>query len=97
MTSYLKARQVWDVVPGDLQRFDCLFKYVKPISADIHQGVEPHLNGAVRQRAIETRLELEVQTFERQREWSRSGGLPYHLPVPVPLHQHSRRGAGDVP
>ncbi|KAJ6003561.1 hypothetical protein N7522_006253 [Penicillium canescens] len=71
MTSYLKARQVWDVVSGDLQRPDCLFKYAKPISADIHPLMEPHMVGAVRQRAIEARLEVEVQAFERHREWSR--------------------------
>ncbi|CAI7663770.1 unnamed protein product [Penicillium palitans] len=56
MTSYLKARQVWDVVSGDLQRPDCLFKYAKPIMADIYPLVEPYLNGAA---------------FERHREWSR--------------------------
>jgi hypothetical protein len=86
MTSYLKARQVWDVVSGDLQRPDCLFKYAKPITADIHPLVEPHLNGAVRQRAVEARLEVEVQAFERHREWSRRETEAYHtyLPVPVP-------------
>jgi hypothetical protein len=63
MTSYLKARQVRDVVSGDLQRPDCLLKYAKPITAHIHPLVEPHLNGAVRQRAIEARLEGEVQAF----------------------------------
>ncbi|OQD70189.1 hypothetical protein PENANT_c268G05202, partial [Penicillium antarcticum] len=78
MTSYLKARQVWDVVSGDLQRPDCLFKYAKPITADIHPLVEPHLNGAVRQRAIEARLEVEVQAFERHREWSRREAEAYH-------------------
>jgi len=78
MTSYLKARQVWDVVSGDLQRPDCLFKYAKPITADIHPLVEPHLNGAVRQRAIEARLEVEVQAFERHREWSRREAETYH-------------------
>jgi hypothetical protein len=36
-------------------------------TADIHPLVEPHLNGAVRQRAIEARLEVEVQAFERHR------------------------------
>ena len=77
MTSYLKARQVWDVVSGDLQRPDCLFKYAKPITADIHPLVEPHLNGAVRQRAIEARLEVEVQAFERHREWSRREAEAY--------------------
>ncbi|KAJ6050443.1 uncharacterized protein N7446_010552 [Penicillium canescens] len=78
MTSYLKARQVWDVVSGDLQRPDCLFKYAKPISADIHPLVEPHLVGAVRQRTIEARLEVEVQAFERHREWSRREAEAYH-------------------
>lgn len=78
MTSYLKARQVWDVVSGDLQRPDCLFKYAKPITADIHPLVEPHLNGAVRQRAIDARLEVEVQAFERHREWSRREAEAYH-------------------
>ncbi|OQD78121.1 hypothetical protein PENANT_c086G01457 [Penicillium antarcticum] len=78
MTSYLKARQVWDVVSGDLQRPDCLFKYAKPITADIHPLVEPHLNGAVRQLAIEARLEVEVQAFERHREWSRREAEAYH-------------------
>lgn len=78
MTSYLKARQVWDVVSGDLQRPDCLFKYAKPITADIHPLVEPHLNGAVRQRAIEARLEVEVQAFERHRKWSRREAEAYH-------------------
>ncbi|KAJ5481506.1 hypothetical protein N7475_000318 [Penicillium sp. IBT 31633x] len=78
MTSYLKARQVWDVVSGDLQRPDCLFRYAKPITADIHPLVEPHLNGAVRQRAIEARLEVEVQAFERHREWSRREAEAYH-------------------
>jgi hypothetical protein len=33
------------VVSGDLQPPDCLFKYAKPITADIHPLVEPHLNG----------------------------------------------------
>lgn len=56
---------------GDLQRLDCLFKYAKPITADIHPLVKPHLAGAVRQRAIEARLEVEVQAFERHRGWSR--------------------------
>ncbi|KAJ5267903.1 hypothetical protein N7478_010711 [Penicillium angulare] len=78
MTSYLKARQVWDVVSGDLQRPDCLFKYAKPITADIHPLVEPHLSGAVRQRAIDARLEVEVQAFERHREWSRREAEAYH-------------------
>ena len=79
MTSYLKARQVWDVVSGDLQRPDCLFKYyAKPITADIHPLVEPHLVGAVRQRAIEARLEAEVQAFERHREWLRREAEAYH-------------------
>jgi hypothetical protein len=43
--------------------------------------VEPHLNGAVRQRAIEARLEVEVQyvqAFERHREWSRREAEAYH-------------------
>ncbi|OQE63240.1 hypothetical protein PENNAL_c0246G08581 [Penicillium nalgiovense] len=53
MTSYLKARQVWDVVPDDLQPPNCLFKYAKPITADIHPLVEPHLNGAL-QRSTRT-------------------------------------------
>jgi hypothetical protein len=78
MISYLKARQVWDVVSGDLQRPDCLFKYANPITADIHPLVEPHLVGAVRQRAIEARLEVEVQAFERHREWSRREAEAYH-------------------
>ncbi|OKP09910.1 hypothetical protein PENSUB_4682 [Penicillium subrubescens] len=79
MTSYLKARQVWDVVSGDLQRPDCQFKYAKPITADISPLVEPHLNGAVRQRAIEARLEVEVQAFERHKEWSRREADAYHI------------------
>ncbi|CAG7979910.1 unnamed protein product [Penicillium salamii] len=37
-----------------------------------------HLNGAVRQRAIEARLEVEVQAFERHREWSRREAEAYH-------------------
>lgn len=61
MTCYLKARQVWHVVSGDLQRPECQFKYTKPITADTTPLVEPHLNGAVRQRAIEARPEVEVQ------------------------------------
>ncbi|KAJ5548919.1 hypothetical protein N7513_006153 [Penicillium frequentans] len=71
MVFYLKARQLWDVISGDLQRLDCLFKYAKPVAADIHPLVKPHLTGAVRQRAIEARLKVEVQAFERHREWSR--------------------------
>ncbi|KAI2707449.1 hypothetical protein CBS147333_9343 [Penicillium roqueforti] len=51
ITSYLKARQVWDIVSGNLQRPDCLFKYAKPITADIHPLVEPHLNRASRREA----------------------------------------------
>ncbi|CEJ62229.1 hypothetical protein PMG11_10735 [Penicillium brasilianum] len=77
MTSYLKARQ--DVVSGDLQRPDCQFKYAKPITADITPLVEPHLNRAVRQRAIEARLEVEVQAFERHKEWSRREAEAYHI------------------
>jgi hypothetical protein len=57
---------------------DCLFKYAKPITADIHPLVEPHLNGAVRQRTIEARLKVEVQAFERHREWSRREAEAYH-------------------
>lgn len=68
ITSYLKARQVWDVVSGDLQRPDCLFKYTKPITADISPLVDSYLNRAVRQRAIDTCLEVEIQAFERYRE-----------------------------
>ncbi|KAJ5742287.1 hypothetical protein N7533_011696 [Penicillium manginii] len=78
MTSYLKARQVWDMVSGDLQRPDCLFKYAKPITADISPLVDSHLNGAVRQRAIDTHLEVEIQAFERHREWSRREAKAYH-------------------
>ncbi|KAJ5267756.1 hypothetical protein N7478_010564 [Penicillium angulare] len=47
------------------KRPDCLFKYAKPITADIHPLVEPHCSGPVKQRAIEARLEVEVQAFER--------------------------------
>jgi hypothetical protein len=79
MTSYLKARQVWDVVSGDLQRTDCQFKYAKPITANITPLVEPHLNGAVRQRAIEARLEVQVQAFERHKEWSRREAEANHI------------------
>ena len=78
MTSYLNAGQVWDVMSGDLQRPDCLFKYTKHITADIHPLVEPHLVGAVRQRTIEARLEVEVQALERHREWSRREVEAYH-------------------
>ncbi|KAI3093361.1 hypothetical protein CBS147333_10096 [Penicillium roqueforti] len=49
MTSYLKARQIWDVV----SRLSI-------------------------QRAIEARLEVEVQAFERHREWSRREAEAYH-------------------
>jgi hypothetical protein len=45
--------------------FGVLFKYAKPITADIHPLVEPHLNGAVRQRAIEARLEAWTSTSRR--------------------------------
>ena len=38
----------------------------------------PTSNGAVRQRAIEARLEVEVQAFERHREWSRREAEAYH-------------------
>ncbi|OKP10396.1 hypothetical protein PENSUB_4185 [Penicillium subrubescens] len=86
MTSYLKARQVWDVVSSDLQRPDCQFKYSKlpfsalpPITADITPLVEPHLNGAVRQRAIEAHVEVEVQAFDRHKEWSRREAEAYHI------------------
>ncbi|KAJ5909991.1 hypothetical protein N7504_004634 [Penicillium tannophilum] len=58
MIFYIKAKQVWDV-------------YAKPITADIHPLVKPHLAGAVRQRAIQARLEVAVQAFERHRGWSR--------------------------
>lgn len=41
-TFYLKARKVKDVMPGDLQRPNCLFKKTRPITADINPLVEPH-------------------------------------------------------
>lgn len=66
------------MVLGDLQRSDCLFKYAKLISADIHLLVEPHLVGAVRQRVIEARLGVEVQAFERHRERLRREAEAYH-------------------
>ena len=78
MTSYLKSRQVWDVVSDDLQHPDCLFKHAKPITADIHPLVEPHLNGAVRQRAIEARLEVRSRHSSATREWSRREAEAYH-------------------
>ncbi|OQE29346.1 hypothetical protein PENNAL_c0944G04229 [Penicillium nalgiovense] len=48
MTSCLKARQIWDVVSGDLQRPDCLFKY-----SQTHYGGYPPLGGAPLQRGGE--------------------------------------------
>lgn len=40
-----------------------------------------HLNGAeaVRQRAFETRLEVEVQAFEGHKEWARREDDAYHI------------------
>jgi hypothetical protein len=96
MTSYLKARQVWDVVSGDLQRPDCQFKYAKPITADITPLVEPHLNGAVRQRAIEARLEAEVQAFERHKEWSRTISLASLTQNLQGIRNAETRNANDV-
>ncbi|OKO89563.1 hypothetical protein PENSUB_13629 [Penicillium subrubescens] len=40
----------------------------------IHRG----FRNLVRQRAIEARLEVEVQAFERHREWSRREAEAYH-------------------
>jgi hypothetical protein len=78
MTSYLKARQVWDVVSGELQRPDCQFKYAKPITADINPLINGRLVGTPRQKAIEDRLEIEVQAFKRHREWSKREAEAYH-------------------
>jgi len=97
MTSYLKARQVWDIVSGDLQRPNCLFKYAKSFTADIYPLMEPHLNRAVRQRAIEARLEVEVQAFERFRKWSRREAEAYYTifrylpPISVFILRYWRR------
>jgi hypothetical protein len=106
MTSYLKARQVWDVVSGDLQRPDCLFKYAKPITADIHPLVEPHLNGAVRQRAIEARLEVEVPRRDEPDQCTEvitrpllGGGAPAERPCATPRTDRGDRlpcGGGSV-
>ncbi|KAI2694761.1 hypothetical protein CBS147372_9600 [Penicillium roqueforti] len=57
---------------------DCLFQDAKPITADIHPLLGIHLNEAVSQGAIEARLEVEVQAFERHREWSRREAEAYH-------------------
>jgi hypothetical protein len=86
MTSYLKARQVWDVVSGDLQRPDCLFKYAKPIMADIHPLVEPHLNlmtRAAARRRPETRPG--TRNFDIQLGFSRSHSnyLWFHFQGPA--------------
>jgi hypothetical protein len=62
---------------------------IKPITADISPLVEPHLNGALRQRAIKARLEVEVQAFERFREWSRREAEAYH-PIFRHLSPHIR-------
>ena len=78
MTSYLKAKQLWDVVSGEMERPDCLFKYVKPITADVITLIGSNINGAARQKAIETRLEAEVQAFERYEKWSKCEGEAYH-------------------
>ncbi|KAJ5112062.1 hypothetical protein N7532_000107 [Penicillium argentinense] len=91
MTSYLKARQVWDIMSGDLQRPNCLFKYAKPITADIVPLVDERLIGAPRQKAIEARLEAEVQAFERHQEWSKREAEAYHtifryLSVEISVH-----------
>lgn len=78
LISYLKARQVWDVVSGEFERPDCLFKYVKPIASDIGPLIDRSHSGAVRQNAIATRLETEVQAFEYYRKWSQCEAEAYH-------------------
>lgn len=74
----MKARQVWDVASGELERPDCQFKYTKPISADLVPLISQYLVGTARQRAIETRLEAEVQAFERYEKWSKCEAEAYH-------------------
>jgi hypothetical protein len=78
MTSYLKAKQVWDIVSGEMERPECLFKYAKPITADIIPLIGSSSAGAARQKAIETRLEIEVQAFERYEKWSKCEAEAYH-------------------
>ena len=65
VTSYLKAKQVWDVVSGEMERPDCLFKYAKLITANVTRLIGSNLNGAVRQRVLDARLEVKVQAHER--------------------------------
>ena len=78
LTSYLKAKQVWDVVSGDFEVPECQFKYVKPIASDISALVERSLSGAARQSAITSRLETEVQAFEYYEKWSKCEAEAYH-------------------
>ena len=78
MTSYLKAKQVWDVVSGEMERPECLFKYAKPITADVIPLIRSSSAGAARQKAIDTRLEIEVQAFERYEKWSKCEAEAYH-------------------
>jgi hypothetical protein len=55
----------------------------RAVTAIEHYGGYPPLGGtppqrAVRKRTIEARLEVEVQAFERHREWSRREAKAYH-------------------
>ena len=91
MISYLKAKQVWDVVSGEFERPDCSFKYVKPIASDISPLIDRAHSGAVRQNAITTRLEIEVQAFEYHKRWSKCEAEAYHtilryLSLKVSIH-----------
>ena len=79
LTSYLKAKQVWDEVSRDFEQPDCRFKYVRPIASDICALIDRSVNGAARQSAITSRLVVEVQLFEYCEKWSKCEAEAYHI------------------
>jgi hypothetical protein len=65
MTSYLKIRQVCDVVLGDLQRPGCLFRYAKPITVDIHPLVRSrHPSATVKFQYLSLHIGIHVAGLE---------------------------------
>src|SRR2546423_2682885 len=69
LTSYLTSKQVWEVISGEMERPECQFKYVEPISRDVIPLLPRNLQRDA--DAIEERLEIEVQNHKRFKRWSK--------------------------
>lgn len=71
MISYLKEKQVWDIVSGETEEPRSLFKHAKPTMDDVVGWT-----GGSRFQAVPI-LEIQVKAYEHFQEWSQGEAFAY--------------------